>query len=345
MKVQNTSIYVGNNGASIQNVLVDGTSIQGGARRSGSAKTVENRQEGSVFGGNLNNVADSIAQKKQQAREQAMKIVGDAWAGEQKIDADIEARRERIKELKNEIGACNKEIQWFEEEASRLQEVYGVADDSKEQQDLELLTKEIDAKIPGKNVSLTKEEREQIAQIKADGLTEYQTRALELKELAGDYEVQKYKLGKEIEMENAIISATRIERLKSDPMGDARKQADAVVEAASEEIVGMVMEAGVEHVDEKLEEQVEAAKERAEEKEIQEERLENIKEQKEETQETVERSKKKQERVSEEIVETSAELTDIDTKQAEVQKELQEIMDKMKLLAEDIKGAKVDELL
>lgn len=340
MRIQNTSIYVGNNGASIQNVLVDGTSIQGGARRSGSAKTVENRQEGSVFGGNLNNVADSIAQKKQQAREQAMKIVGDAWAGEQKIDADIEARRARIRELQDEIGACNKEIQWFEEERGRLQEVYGVADDSKEQRDLELLYKEIDAKTPGKNVSLTKEEREQIARIKAGGLTEYQTRALELKELAGDYEVQKYKLSKEIETENAIISATQIERLKSDPMGDARKQADATLEATSEEIVGMVLEEGIEHVDEKLEEQVEAAKERAEEKEMQEEKLENIKEQKEEN---LENSKRKQERISEEIVETSAELTDIDTKQAEVQKELKEVMDKMKLLAEDIKGAKVDE--
>lgn len=335
MKIQNTSIYVGNDSALIQN----------GVQQKKQALVKDNKPGGSVFGGNLNNATDPIAQKKQQAREQAMKIVGDTWAGEQKIDADIEARRGRIRELKEEIGACNKEIQWFEEERTRLQEVYGVADDSKEQQDLELLTKEIDSKIPGKNVSLTKEEREQIARIKAGGLTEYQTRALELKELAGDYEVQKYKLSKEIETENAIISATRIERLKSDPMGDARKQADAVLEAASEEIVGMVMEAGVEYVDEKLEEQVEAAKERAEEKEIQEERLENIKEQKEETLETVERSKKKQERVSEEIVETSAELTDIDTKQAEVQKELKEVMDKMKLLAEDIKGVKVDEMI
>lgn len=323
MKIQNTSIYVGN-----------GLEKEGGVSKSLSG-TDEKNKAGSVFGGNLNDLTDTIAEKKQKAREQAMKIVGDAWAGEQKIDTDIEMRRKKVKELQKEIGACNKEIQWFEEERNRLQEVYGVGNDSIEQQELDLLAKEIDSGMPGKRVSLTKEEREQLAQIKEHGLTEYQSRSLELKKLAKDYEEQKYKLGKEIEIENAIISATSIERLKNNTMGDARKQADAVLEEASEEIVSMAVEAGVEYVEEKLEEQVDEAKQRAEEKEIREERLEKIKEQKEE----------KQEKVSEEIIESSAELTDIDTKQAEVQKELKEVMDKMKLLAEDIKGVKVDEMI
>lgn len=337
----------------IQNGMLKGVamhvdSVSGGSGQNSFLSTMQEEKKqtkGSIYGGNLNHVTDSLAEKKQQAREQAMKIMGDAWAGEQEIDADIEARRAHIRELKSEIGACNKEIQWFEGERERLQEVYGVSDNSREQQDLELLAKEIDSKTPGKQVSLTKEEREQIERIKADGLTEYQTRSLELKESAQDYEVQKYKLGKEIETENAIITATRIERLKSDPMGDARKQADAVLEAASEEIVGMVLDAAVKHVDEKLEEQIKDAKERAEEKELQEEQLESIREKQEAGLENAGQSRRKQTKVSEEIVETSAELTDIDGKQAVVQKELQEVMDKMKLLAEDIKGIKVDETI
>lgn len=298
---------------------------------------------GSIYGGNLNHVTDSLAQKKEQARAQAMKIVSDAWAGEQKLDADLESRRVRVRELQSEIGACNKEIRWFEEEAMRLQEVYGVADDSKEQQDLELLTKEVDAGTSGKNISLTKEERELIAEIKAEGLTEYQSRVLELKELAKDYEEQKRKLSEEIEVENAIISATKRERLKSNPMGDAKAQADALMEAAGEEIMSMALEAGMNHVNEKLEEQVEEAKERAEEEKAKEEQLENIREYKEESRATVEQSKEKQEKISEEIIETSAALTDVENTQEQVQKELKEVMGKMKLLAEDIKGAKVDE--
>ncbi len=323
MKIQNTSIYVGN-----------GLEKEVGVQKSLSS-TVEKEQGSSVFGGKLNNITDTIVEKKQKAREQAMKIVGDAWAGEQKIDADIEERRKRVKDLQKEIGACNKEIQWFEEERKRLQEVYGVEDGSSEQQALELLAKEVDSRTPGKQVSLTQEEREQLVQIKEQELTEYQSRSLELKELAKDYEEQKYKFGKEIEVENAIISATRLERLKTDPMGDAIRQAEAVLEEASEEIVSMAVEAGMEHVDEELEEKVEDAKRRAEEEEAREEQLENIKEKKSEN----------QERVTEEIIESAAELTGMDTRQAEVQKELKEVMDKMKLLAEDIKGAKVDEMI
>ena len=126
----------------------------------------------SIFGGNLNRVTDPIAEKKQRAREQAMKIVSDAWEGEQKIDADMEERRQHVRELWDEIGACNKEIRSYEAEMDRLQESYGVAPDSKEQKDLELLVKEIDAMTPGKKVSLTKEEREELARIKEEGLTE-----------------------------------------------------------------------------------------------------------------------------------------------------------------------------
>lgn len=317
MKVQNTSIYVGNVGTQTRNA---------------SVKTGNREQGGSVYAGNLNRVWDPIEQKKQQAKGQAMKIMGDAWEGEKKLDAQLDARRNRIKELQSEMNACNKEIQWFEEERTRLQEAYGVAQDSKEQQDLELLAKEVDAKTPGKGVTLTKEEREQLAQIKEAGLTEYQSRSLELKELAGDYEEQKYKLEKEIEVENAIISATKLERLKSNPMGDARQQAEAVMEAASKEIIGMVFEEGKEHVDEELEEKIEAAKEKQEKEELLEEKLEKLKEKKE-----------SQEEFAEAVVEVSAELIDMDAKQIEVKKELQEVMDKMKLLAEDIKGAKVDE--
>lgn len=90
MRIQGTSFYVGEQKSAVQN--------------------------NSVFGGNLNRATDPIAEKKQRAKEQAMKIVSDAWAGEQKIDADMEERRGRIRELESEIGACNKEIKTLEQE-------------------------------------------------------------------------------------------------------------------------------------------------------------------------------------------------------------------------------------
>ncbi len=316
MKVQNTSIFMGNNDGSLKGV----------------SQRTDQKSSGSFYGANLNDALDPVAQKRQQAREQAMKIVGDAWEGEQKLDADLESRRTRIRELTAEIGEYRKEIKWFDEERTRLQKVYGVSADSTEQKDLELLEKELDAKLPGKNVSLSKEDRDRIAEIKANGLTEYQSRSLELKELSMDYERKIENLNQEIEIENSIISATKIERLKSSPMVKAQKQAEEVLEAASQEIIGMVLEEAKDHVDEELQEKVEAAKEQEEKKEILEERLEKIKEKKEQ-----------QEELTEEIIDASEQLLQVDNMQTEVQKEVQEVLDKMKLLAEDIKGAKVDE--
>lgn len=316
MKVQNLSIYMGNS------VNATNENTQQKIEKSGN----------SIYAGDLNKMYDPVEQKRQQARAQAMKIVGDVWEGEQKIDADIEARRVRINELRSEMGAYRKEVQELEEERAHLQESYGVAADSEEQQELELLEKEIDSRTPGKQVFLTEEEREQIEKIRADGLTEYQRRMLEKKGLCADCESQIYKLEKEIETEVAIISGIKLERLKSNPMGKAQRQAEAVLEAASEEIVGMLVDEAKEHIDEEMQEKVEAAEKREEEEEIQEAKLEKIKEKKEQ-----------QEELTEEIVKATEELISLDGKQIDVQKEIKNIMNKLKVLEDDIKGAKVDE--
>lgn len=56
-----------------------------------------------------------------------------------------------------------------------------MSSDSQEQKDLELLAKGIETGFSGSDVRLTKEEEEQIAKIKAAGLTEYQQQSLALK--------------------------------------------------------------------------------------------------------------------------------------------------------------------
>ena len=46
-----------------------------------------------------------------------------------------------------------------------------------------------------------------------------------------------YEAKQEIMVENQIISATELERLKTHPMVDAQKQADAIMDEASKEII------------------------------------------------------------------------------------------------------------
>jgi seryl-tRNA synthetase len=104
------------------------------------------------------------------------------------------------------------------------------------------------------------------------------------------------------------------------------------MDSASKEILGMLFDEGKDHIDEeqkKQEEQAEALKEK---KEEQEELIEKRKEDREEAEE-----------LTEEIIQGTDDVSGKTL--SEVQQELKEILDKMKLIDEDIKGAQVDEVL
>ncbi|MBD5456411.1 MAG: hypothetical protein HDR23_08085 [Lachnospiraceae bacterium] len=315
MKVNNTAIFMGD------------TSLD---ERHGTVRNGQG-QGNTIFAGNLSKNFDPVAEKRKQAQKQAMKIVTDTWAGDRKIDDDIEGRRQRISQLQEEIGKAKKEAMDIEKMREELRESCGIDPDSQEEQDLKLLEKEKEARMPGSNVHISDEEAERIKEIKAAGLTEYQERSLEMKDYAIDWEKQAYEMKKEAETERAVITATKLERLKKDPMVGAQRQAEEIREAASQEIIGMLMDEAKDHIDEEMEEMKEAAEKKEEKEEEQEEKLEKIKEKKEE-----------QEELTEDILEVTQQLTEMSSTQLDIQDELKEMMQKMKLLEEDIKGAAVD---
>lgn len=287
MKVENTTVFLGDN-----------------TRRERNSSVVEEKSSGqNIFAGNLKKQFDPIAGKKQEARKQAMKIVGDAWEGERKIDDDLASRSAKIVKYRETLRKAWDELKEIESRRSELRENYGVEADSEEEENLKLLEKELAAKKIGSGIHLTKEEEEQLAEIKKTGLTEYQKRSLELKENGSQYEQEIEEAEKQIQTENAVIRGTRLERLKSQTMIKAQKSAEDVLEAASEQIVGMLIDEAKDHMDEKMAEEKEAAEEKAEKEEAEEERIE---------------------------------------KQNEKKKEIKKIVDEMKLLEEDIKGAAVD---
>jgi hypothetical protein len=153
----------------------------------------------------------------------------------------------------------------------------------------------------------------------------------ELTELQ-EYQKQINKMDAEIEGLNQTVSNTKINRLKSSPMLEADKEAEEIMDSASKEILGMLFDEGKDHIDEeqkKQEEQAEALKEK---KEEQEELIEKRKEDREEAEE-----------LTEEIIQGTDDVSGKTL--SEVQQELKEILDKMKLIDEDIKGAQVDEIL
>ncbi|MBQ9990297.1 MAG: hypothetical protein IJP31_05070 [Lachnospiraceae bacterium] len=297
-------------------------------------------EKGSVFAGSLNEdlFANSILEKKKEAQRKAMQVVGDAWESDQKIEKDLDERRELINKLEKENQAALKEIDEYTRMQEEMKEEYGITDDSKEQQDLELIRKynrmlkdEMNGKISSEN-RLTREEIEYVQRLKAEGLTDYQQKQLDLDSAKSVYQQTVSENKKTIVEENAIIRGVRLEKLKSDPMLKAQDEAQAIREAASKEITGMVVEQAKEHIDQLQEEA--------------EEKAEKLEEKQEKLEEFIESQKEKREE-SEEIMEDMPvrEMAELEQIKSDVKQEVENIVNKMALVVEDIKGAMVDEKL
>ena len=296
----------------------------------------EKKESKSIFAGGLNKALDPITGKRKEAQQRAMKIVGDAWEGEQQVSKQISESKARIAEYQRAMSENSKKLDEIEESRIALRKNYGIEEDSQEEQDLQLLVKRIDANKPGSKVRLTDEDREQLARIDEGELTEYQRHSLEIKAGGAPYEQEIVEEDQGINRENAVISAIRNEMLKSQNMVKAGKSADEIMKAASDEIQGMLIQEAKEHVDEKQEEELEAAKKKAEKKEEEEEKAEKLEE-----------NKSEQEKVrdnQEQAADSSESLVELGSTVKEVQKEVKKILDEMKLIEEEIKGAVVDTL-
>lgn len=256
MKVKNTSIYIGQDTQALRH------------SQEQSAATQKNPK--SITAGNLNQ-QDSILLKKKQAQQKALKIVGDTFAAERKLDEEQESRRDNVKELTKQANELKGYIEDYE----------------------------------------SMPEDEMTEEMKAD-------RDEALKE----YQKQYDSVQGELKAELTAIETVSIERLKSSPMAEAKEQAQDILEAASEEIVGMLMQEAKDHIDEEQEKREEKAEEIAEKRAEEEERLEKSEEKKEE---------------NEAMVEAIREFGKED-----LQQEINEMLDKLKLIEEDIKGAAVD---
>lgn len=252
-----------------------------------AAKQKQNGSRKSIDARSMTAVTDPVAAKKTRAQKKAMKIIGDAFAGETKTDDDMSARREKVKSLTQELADRKQKIKNMEDtKASLLEQGYD-------------------------------ENSDEVRQL-SEGLKEYNKQAMDTEN--------------ELTTENAVIRQTKIERLKSNPMGEALDQADAVMEAASDEIMGMLIAEGRDHIDEKQEEEKKQVQEAAEKKQELEEKLEARKEDREE-----------QEQLTQDIVEAAQKLNGGADSVAQAQQEIKDMMNKLKLVEDDVKGAAVDQ--
>lgn len=306
---ENKTIYIG------QNPNIDAQKDE---------NTKKNGVGGTIFAGNRKVQQNDIIDKQKQARQKALKIVGDAFDKEKKIDDALQARREHITELEKAVVNAQKEIANFDNEKQTLKEQYNIKEDSEEQKDLKLLEKRRDLQKEGLGIlSLSEEEMARLKEIDEIGMTEYQQRSLEIDSYKEPFQKEAEEANKLIKQETGIIAEISLARLKSHPIVDATKQADKVMEAASKEVIRMILENTKESVDGELEEKVKEAKEQAKEEEEKQEKIEKAEAEEEPYEKILDQAKV----------------------QNDIKSELENMVKKMKLAEEDMKGAMVDEVI
>lgn len=298
----------------------------------------------------VNGQADPIEQKKALAKKQAYQIVRDALATELKMDSNMDEVRAHTEQLRADMAKAQDEISRINAEKDAWREECGVDMDSEEQKDLELLEKR-EAYLKGDlSKELTEEEAKRAAELDERGYTDYQKRALEMEKGKAPYTrtVQKAEAG--IMSDNAVIRATRLERLKKDRIRKAQNEKDEALAAASEEIIGMLVDEAKDHMDEKSEEIQEKAEEKKEEKEAEQEKLDAVKERKEQMEAMTDSGKASEsETAATQVAPVSGDgmteaMVQLDGQKEDYQREIEEMMRKMNLVAEDLKGIKVDEI-
>lgn len=258
---------------------------------------VLNNKNNVIDGKTLNLSGNILDEKKAQAKRDAMKLIRDAFEGDQKISNEFNEKKRHVEELIKDKGEADKVINDIENERKMLRDEYGLTEKSKEEKELKLLEKDFKSGLPGSDVFLSEEERKAVAEIKERGLTEYQSRSMEKLDYAKNYIVKSYANTLEIQDENRSLGMMEREMLKNTSMIEAKKEAKKLEEEANEQVVAIAMDEAKDNIDSDIEEKKEEA-------------------------ESMSRASKSVE---------------------EAQQEVKEMMSKMKMLDEDIKGITVDD--
>lgn len=290
-------------------------------------KNDEDKQikNGVIYAKNLDIEANPVAKRKEEAKQEIKKILEKVYNSEAEIDDNLADRKSRIASLRDKNGELVKHNEELEAKTKATAADYGVTPESEEQADLELLKQRSDNRLYGKQDTFTEEELERLAKIDENGMTEYQSRAMELYSGIQKNNLEIKDNQRIIEGEVGTISAIKLERLKTRPLEDAHKEVEAAKEAASAEIVGMIIEEGKENIDKTQQEIEEKAEEKAEKEEELEEQIEAAAEKKEKAEES-----------------TTSDIVELDKLNDDVRREVKNIQDKMKLVEEDLLGMAVD---
>ncbi len=270
--------------------------------------------------------ASRVDAKRDEIKKKVMTVMGDQFKKDYASNEIINESYKKLDEYKGMLKEANEEIRKIHESQAAIRKEWGITEDSEECQDLEIMRKMRDK--PG---SLTKEERARAEQLETMPKTYYQEVCLandEIEKVHNDT-IEEAEAG--IKAANATINGVKEAMLKQHGMADALKEMEDIEKAGADEIIGMLREAAMKHMEEEMKKLVEEAEKAAEEKAEQEEKTEEAK-----------AKEAEQEGQTKEVTETIAQgESDMEKVQAEVSK----ILKDAELMEEDQKGLLVDKKL
>lgn len=302
-------------------------------------RNASGKQPKTVYAGDVLRSSDlrgRVEHRKGMAGNQSAKIVRDAWNGDRKLDRELEQLDQYTAELRQTVREQLGTIQDVNAQKEELQKIYGISDE-----EMEIMAR--GAKVLIGEGELTEEEKAYYEITKRGWYPEYRQRISELTTAASEAWNAIGKARVKVLTYEKIAEAIHKERLKVHPMLDARKKAEEVMDAATEDIVGMVMDDTKEQIDKQQEEREEKAEEIKEEKEAREELLEERKEKDEELERLMEDIPLEQIVDGSPQVEMRQQLLDIQSRiEMEVQKQVLDIQERTNMAIEALKGSMVD---
>lgn len=133
---------------------------------------------------------EQIEKKRKLAQKQAMKLVKDAFSGDQATKQNIEDLKAQKAEKVAEYQEKMQQIGNISAEKDKLRETYGISKDSQEQKDLELLEKYQNNKLGFFSDDFSKEEIDRLKELANEPRTEYQKQVLSLNGKKGCFAVR-----------------------------------------------------------------------------------------------------------------------------------------------------------
>ncbi len=305
---------------------------------------IGNSKEGEAnpfFAGNLN-LPNTPDDKIAAARKQAMKLVKDAFDNDRNTDKGLDEIRADRTAAEEDLVCRQERVAGIQEGVNNYAKEHGITEDSSEQKDLDVVRKvkdyQRDNPFAAKDdplACLTDDEKERYAGVLERGLTDYQKLALKADD---DIRTAQLEMDQDKEMVrayNTAIKDIKLESLKDQSMVKAQKGKNDIMQAAYKDAVSSVVRDAVEHITEEQEKIKENAEEKAEKKAEEEEKAEKREE--EEKQREILEGEAKLERLSEQSLSGDP--------MSQMNSEIQNILNKLSLLEDDIKGIEVNKQL